>query len=262
MMDFWSVGNLNCYVKNLKLQTQWTLKQQTGNYDTKGDTLEEWLDGPTHQMEQTETPYGSGGDKTLRKIHQKLEAGGKLTQKERDYLQNHDPEAYRELVNMEREQKAYEQQLRRCKSQEEVERLRMTRINISLTRVRAVEHNPNILLSKKLEIAMTEKQRVYRIAESTREFVASGEFAKLPTRTEEAEAARDEVDTQPSATQQKNDVPQPSEGTGRPESKGEPIDVDTESPEERKVRRAKARAAYMVAQSAPQPTVSVMEIEV
>ena len=49
---------------------------------------------------------------------------------------------------------------------------------------------------------------------------------------------------------------------GQPESKSGPIDVDTESPEERKVRRAKARAAYTVAQSVPQPTVSVMEIEV
>ena len=171
-MDLLSIGNLNSYIKNLKLQSQWTLKQQTGQYDAKGKSLEDWLDGSPRQAQ--ETAYGERGDKTLKKIHQKLEAGGRLTQKEREYLQKHDPEAYQDLVNQEREQRAYEQELRRCTTQEEVERLRMTRINASLARIRAVENNPHIPLSKKLEIAMAEKQRVDRIAESTQRFVTSG----------------------------------------------------------------------------------------
>ena len=73
-MDLLSIGNLNSYIKNLKLQSQWTLKQQTGQYDAKGKSLEDWLDGSPRQAQ--ETAYGERGDKTLKKIHQKLEAGG------------------------------------------------------------------------------------------------------------------------------------------------------------------------------------------
>ena len=111
-MDLLAIGNLGGYIKNLKLQSQWMLKQQQGAYNAKGKSLEDWLDGTGLQTE--EDAFGDRGDDELRKIHQKLEAGGKLTQKEREYLQAHDPEAYRELVNQEREQKAYEQALRRC----------------------------------------------------------------------------------------------------------------------------------------------------
>ena len=185
-MNLFGVGNLNHYIKNLKLQTQWILKQQTGSYDVRGGSLEEWLDSSQRQTQESEEISGEHGDKTLRKIHQKLEAGGKLTPEERDYLQQHDPETYRELVNQEREQKAYEQALSRCKSQEEVEQLRMNKLNSSLARVRAVENNPNIPQNKKLEIAMAEKQRVDRVVGSTRKFVVSGEFAKLPVHAEEA----------------------------------------------------------------------------
>lgn len=131
-MDLMSIQNLNGYIKNLKLQSQWSLKQQTGQYNAKGTTLEEWL-GDTQSQTQ-ETAPGDRGDDTLRKIHQKLDVGGKLTQKERDYLQDHDPEAYRELVNQEREQRAYEQALRRCKTQEEAQQLQIGRINASLPR--------------------------------------------------------------------------------------------------------------------------------
>ena len=249
-MNLLSIGNLNSYIKNLKLQSQWTLKQQTGQYDAKGKSLEDWLDGSPRQAQ--ETAYGERGDKTLKKIHQKLEAGGRLTQKEREYLQKHDPEAYQDLVNQEREQRAYEQELRRCTTQEEVERLRMTRINASLARIRAVENNPHIPLSKKLEIAMAEKQRVDRIAESTQRFVASGEYAKLPTRAEEAQANEDAADVFPSVPEGA-DRTEPGAEPRPPEAAQEDPRVDVESQEERKVRRARARAAYAAARSPAQP---------
>ena len=43
-MNLLSIGNLSTYMKNVKLQTQWDLKQQTGNYAAKGKNLDEWLD--------------------------------------------------------------------------------------------------------------------------------------------------------------------------------------------------------------------------
>ncbi len=251
-MDLLSIGNMNRYIKNLKLQSQWTLKQQTGNYNAKGDSLEDWLDSSLRQAQEADASSGEHGDDTLRKIHQKLEAGGELTLKERDYLREHDPEAYRELINLEQEQKAYERELRRCKTQEEVERLQMTRANTSLTKIQAVEHNPHIPLSKKLKIAMTEKQRVDRVAESTQGFVSSGEFAKLPNRAEEAQANQDAVDIPSPPPEDSNRTEQETVGSETPEQTPRPetetedkrAASDTESPEARKVRWAKAKAAY------------------
>ena len=253
-MDLLSVGNLNTHLKNLKLQTQWMLKQKSGNDTAKGKSLEEWLDGTQQQREAS--AVGEQGDKTLREIHQKLYAGGKLTAKERDYLQEHDPEAYRELVNQEQEQKAYERALRRCKSQEEVDRLRIGRLNTSLVKVRAVEHDPHIPLSKKLEIVTAEKQRIDRVAESTRKFVASGEYAKLPTRAEEEQAREDGAEVPTPAPETRPEAEREDVGAEdyAPEQEADPAAIDLEQPAERKVRRARAKAAYAAAvQPAEQP---------
>ena len=183
-----------------------------------------------------------------------MDVGGKLTQKERDYLQEHDPEAYRELVNQEREQKAYEEALRRCKTQEEAQQLQIGRINASLARVQSIEHDPHIPLSKKLEIAMAEKNRVDRVAESTRDFVASGKFDELPTRSEELQANEDALDV-PAPTPDESDRAEPE----RDSLETEDTKPDLENSTERKVRKAKARAAYAVAQTPDQPVLEPMD---
>lgn len=252
-VDFTSIQNLNGYIKNLKLQSQWSLKQQTGQYNAKGTTLEEWLGDSQRQTQ--ETVPGDHGDDTLRKIHQKLDVGGKLTQKERDYLQEHDPEAYRELINQEREQKAYEEALRRCKTQEEAQQLQMGRINASLARVQSIEHDPHIPLSKKLEIAMAEKNRVDRVAESTREFVASGEFDELPTRSEELQAKNEDAVDVPAPAPEESDQAEPERGT--PETKDTKPDLETSV--ERKIRKARARAVYAAVQTPDQPIAETMD---
>ena len=265
-MDLLSVGNLNRHMKQMKLQTQWKLKQESGSYTAKGTSLEEWLNNPQAQARRAASDEEKRAN--LRKIHQKLESGGKLTAEEKEYLQKHDPESYQELVNQEREQKAYEQALRRCSSQEEVERLRVNQLNSSLVKVRAVEHNANIGKAKKLEIIMREKQRVDRIAESTREFVASGEYAQLPTRREEIQADKDAVDKpapapeMPQAEGPKPEGEEEVKSPTRPEQDAEPEKIDVETPEERKVRRAKAKAAYAVAAQPPEtPAADRMNVQ-
>lgn len=281
-MDFSGIGNVNAYLKNLKMQTQWNLKQQTGNYSAKGKSLDQWLESPmkktaeaTQVQAQVDAQRENGDDK-LREILQKLEAGGKLTREEREYLQAKDPQAYQELVAEEQEQKAYEQALRRCTTKEEVGRLRMGRIGASLARVQSVEHNSAVPMSKKLEIAMGEKRRVDAIAESTRRFVESGEYAKLPTQAEESQAQKERVEETRPVEQEpvgstSGDFPGEEESASMPGEKtqlgGEkapgketkPVEkeagVELESDGERKVRRAKAKAAYQTAAQTelPQP---------
>ena len=265
-MNLLSIGNLSTYMKNVKLQTQWDLKQQTGNYTAKGKNLDEWLDSSLKQnaeaagvQAQVDAQRENGDDK-LREIKQKMELGGKLTPEEREYLQAKDPQSYQELVQEERQQKAYEQALRRCRTQEEVQRLQTQQINASLMVVRSIENNPHISKAKKLEIAMGEKRKVDAVAESTQRFIASGEYAKLPTEAEQAQANQDrepvERPQEPEQTQEtgrKEEAVQGEEPAEKAQSpKEEKAAPQVETPEEQKVRRAKAKAAY-AAMKLPEP---------
>ncbi|OUP12359.1 hypothetical protein [Anaeromassilibacillus sp. An200] len=186
-MDWMSVTNLNAYVKGLKLKTTWDLKQEKGDVTAKGMTLEEWLESSKPKpLEREQT--GQKRDEKLATIHAKLDVGGKLTPKERDYLKEKDPLAYQELVQEERAQKAYERALRRCKTKEEVKRMLTNSISRSMMVIGSIEHNPNISQQKKLEIAMREKRKVDSAAKATREFARRGELARLPEESEKTNA--------------------------------------------------------------------------
>lgn len=192
-MDFSTITSLNAYVKDLKLKTTWDLKQQKGLATAKGLSLDEWLDSSQEKASAKDTVEGQRDEKLVA-IHAKIDAGGKLTQKERDYLQEKDPQAYQELVQEERAQRAYEQKLRRCRTQEEVKRLQMNHINGSMMTVRSIEHNPHISQQKKLEIAMREKRITDQVEKITREFIRQGDYAQLPTEAEEADARREQME--------------------------------------------------------------------
>lgn len=262
-MDFNTITNLNSYIKGLQMQTSWQLKQDTGNYTAKGRTLAEWLDS-TQTQGTSATSAGGQGDDKLRKIHAKLDAGGTLTPKERDYLKEKDPQAYQELVDEERAQKAYEQALRRCRTQEEAERLQLNRINKSLMVVRSVEHNSHIPLHEKLKIAMREKRAVDDVSQSTRAFIRSGEYEKLPTEAEEAAARQAQLEQMFSAhapEDSPSEMPQQPQQEASPSHSSPPQQQDaamhtqqpapaeqTQTPAEadtlRKVRRAHIKSAY------------------
>ena len=92
------------------------------------------------------------------------------------------------------------------------------------------------------------------MAERTRKFVASGDFAELPTRSEEIQANEDTVDV-PVSVPEEPDRAEPEHGSPETEDTAPAL----ETPEERKVRRARARAAYAAAQTPAQPAVDTMD---
>lgn len=245
------IGSLNAYTKNLKMETQFQIKRQRGELNSH-KTLEEWLGDA-----QPEEARESGGDKQLRSIHQKLEAGGKLTAEERRYLQAKDPEAYSKLEASEREQRAFEQKLRQCKTKEEAQRLKMTYLSSSLVKVKAVEHNSAIPQQKKLEIMMEEKQRCDRLEKSSREFVRRGDYEKLPTQAEEAKAEQDARKSE--APRREESVPAAQNALSGRRTAADPTEksqdsprnrTEAETPEEVKVRRARANRARAARESA------------
>lgn len=195
MLHLDMVGNMNTYLKTLKMKTVWEQKKTSGDITAKRDpSVDAWqkIVDDMHGIGEE----GSTNKVKLQEIHAKLQAGSQLTQQERDYLKAKDPEAYQELIQEEREQRAYEAALRRCRTKEEAERLKVNQLNQSMMTIKSIETNPNISLAKKLEIAMREQRKVNNVLESTQKFVESGTYEKLPTEAEYLEELKESAEQQ------------------------------------------------------------------
>lgn len=243
-MDFTTINSLNSYISGLKMQGLWHLRQQNGASHQDEITV----DGVTFHRR----------DETLASIRAKLDAGGSLTEEERAYLRQHDPQAYQELLQEEQEQAAYERALRSCKTREEADRLQMNRIGQSLSRIQTVEHDPAIPLHAKLKVAMREKRLVDAAADSMREFVASGDYDRLPSEWEEA---KKKPDTPVQPPEESRD-PQPEEipeQSGKPEQPKQPeqgTEAAAGSPVQGKAEREQVHSAYRSQSTAAQPAAS------
>lgn len=243
-MDFTTINSLNSYISGLKMQGLWHLRQQNGASHQDEITV----DGVTFHRR----------DETLASIRAKLDAGGSLTEEERAYLRQHDPQVYQELLQEEQEQAAYERALRSCKTREEADRLQMNRIGQSLSRIQTVEHDPAIPLHAKLKVAMREKCLVDAAADSMREFVASGDYDRLPS---EWKGAKKKPDTPVQPPEESRD-PQPEEipeQSGKPEQPKQPeqgTEAAAESPVQGKAGREQVHSAYRSQSTAAQPAAS------
>lgn len=293
-MDLNSIGNMNLHLRTMEMKSMWNMRKKNNDYTSKGQMR---LDQMFESMYGTSAEENGGTDKKLSAIQQKLYNGGKLTPEEKEYLKAKNPQAYNELVQEEQEQKAYEQELRRCQTKEEVERVKMTRIGQSLSTVNEVKNNPNIPKEKKLALIAREKRRTDAVNESTQKFIESGEYAKLPTEAEKALAEKKEAERekqkaealQEAAKENAEAITKAPKQAASPEKTDETANIEetetiktqevkdpdaakpdsvlpaseryVESAEERKVRRAKAKAAYNSAASADFEAKSIRTID-
>lgn len=288
-MDLNSIGNMNLHLRTMEMKSMWNMRKKNNDYTSKGQMRLDQMFESTYGASAEEN---GGTDKKLSAIQQKLYNGGKLTPEEREYLKAKNPQAYNELVQEEQEQKAYEQELRRCQTKEEVERVKMTRIGQSLSTVNEVKNNPNIPKEKKLALIAREKRRTDAVNESTQKFIESGEYAKLPTEAEKALAEKKEAERekqkaealQEAAKENAEAITKAPKQAASPEKTDETANIEetetiktqevkdpdsvlpaseryVESAEERKVRRAKAKAAYNSAASADFEAKSIRTID-
>ncbi len=263
-MSISMIGSINTYIKSLSMQQKWTERQQKGEYSGKAKSMDEWI------REQAAPKPGVGpkertqaDDINLQPIQMKVSNGKKLTPKEKEYLEKHDPETLEKAREIERTRESFKQALRRCHTKEDVECLRMTQLSSSLTTINSVENNPNIPLSKKLEIALQEQGKVNAVAGEIRQYVEDGHYEKLPTEAEKLEAEKQEMEANhPEAAQKTEQTEKPTAPSDaeQPEVQADSSDVklpeethlempkkpkiDVETPEQRKVKRAKAQATY------------------
>ena len=256
-MDFAMIGSLGQYMKNQRLQMQWEMKKRNGDVSAHTRSLSDLLKKTpaAAAAQQQIDDERERSDTKLKDIKDKVLNGQKLTPEERRYLQAKDPMTYRQLRGVEEDQKSYERELRRCKTKEEVQRLKTMRVGASLAAVNSVANNPHISTAKKLELCQVEKLRCDKFESSTLAFIRKGEYAKLPTEAEKAKAEAEEreergeervPETEASGRQTTEESGSSKDAEGpKPREQGETEPKQrVESPELRKLRQARARAAY------------------
>lgn len=188
VLDFSVMQSIGKYTKNMEMQMKW--KQKKANNDFTADGSTKLSDSIARQAEEIRESHADGSSKLSAQIRTKLAAGKKLTQEEMDYLQKHDPQTYQKARAIEEEQKGYEEELKRCRTKEDVQRVKMNHTAASLSTVNNVKNNPAIPEGAKLGIMWQELMKARALEETMGEFVKSGRYAQLPTEAEKAEAEK------------------------------------------------------------------------
>lgn len=258
-MDFSTITSVNSYLKTAKLKTQVKLREESGDMTNHKKSLDEWISSQTSSSADLTTTTSSG-DSQMQTIQTKLSSGKKLTSEEKAYLKEKDPAAYQKAVASEQEQKRYEQELKQCRTKEDVQRLRLSHLSSSLSQVNSIKNNPHISEEKKLQFISIEQGKLAAMDQLTQKFVKQSQYQNLPTDAERAEAEREQREQQevetPSETPntaESDDAKKTPETPNADTSAAEPQKpaaestepaIESESEALRKTKRAKAMAAY------------------
>lgn len=272
-MNFLMINSVNSYVKGLDMKNRWSQKKEKADFSEDYTLNERQRKNEMFKKSYMEQRENDNEDKTLSAINNKVAVGSKLTPDEMKYLQVKNPALYQKLKDIEKEKKQYEEDLKKCKTKEDVDKLKMSKISSSLSAINSVKNNPNIPESKKLEIAAQEQRRLNELGEIEAKFIKSGEYAKLPTEEEKAKAEKDMreaeeniTDVKPDKTAEEKTVSK--SGTESEDKKDIPESRHTEkvaastdktdrekkltvteaelTPEAKKVKRARAKSAYRI----------------
>ena len=242
-MDFTNIGTVSGFVKAMESKRRTEMRTSEMSSE-KPTNIDEWIKQQNEQFKSSadrqELSYGNTSDQKLVGIQTKYYSGGNLTRTEREYLKSKNPALYERLLASESLKKSYRSELKRCRTREEVHRLKMS-------------HTVGTMGSVKSDTTGA-ATKMNDIQSSTNEFVKSGEYHALPTEHEKAIAEK-RVKQAEERQRRKH-----SEGTALNRSgksdadkdsklfrdirPGETVEQAKNSPEMLKVRRAKAKRAY------------------
>ncbi len=281
-MNFFMMQSLGTYTKNMAMQMKWQQKKENNDFTADGST--KLTDPIARQAEEIRRAQADGSSKISSEIRAKLATGKKLTQEEMQYLQKNDPQTYQKAKAIEEEQKSYEEELKRCETKEDVQRIRMNRTAASLSVVNSVKSNPAIPESAKLGIIWQELQKNMALEETISAFIKSGKYSQLPTEAEKLEAekalkeakdaeAKTEVPAENTIETEKSEAISDDETTdvtfdesaqssrfALQEGRMTLAEAET-TPEALKVKRAKAHTAYKANQLEPIEQIMDLKIE-
>ena len=257
-MDFTKIGLITNYAKTMKRKYDWNKKKKENDFQSQSKKTELERKNDIFKADYKRMQQNNNEDKTLKSIHSKVSAGANLTYSEMRYLQQKDPALYHQLKAREIELNNYERDLKHCKTKEEVERLQMSKLSEALIRIKANKG-----------AAQEELKKLEEFKKIDAKFAKNGEFSKLPTENEVHQAEKQEseqrkaeieklyeevkkyanTDTENNAVSESEFASHKETFEGENSSKvyGEdiPAEAEIKNSDAQKVKRAKAKAAYI-----------------
>lgn len=186
-MDFSAIGSVSGYMKTMELETKFKKKKAEGDLGpqsrkkTELEIKNEQFKAEYYRRKQEEN---EDDDKMLTDINNKIAVDQELTPEEMRYLQNKNPSLYQKVKNIENEKKQYEKDLKKCKTKEDVQRLKMNKVSSALSAIKSAENDPNLPESAKLAVAQGELRRMNALNKISAKFIESGEYDRLPAEQE------------------------------------------------------------------------------
>ena len=186
------IGTMGSFMQTEKLKTQWKLKKQSGDLSSHAALKDLMAPAPQAAvLRQQQEEAGADTDgKRMREIMEKVTAGKKLSGEEMDYLKTRDPATWVKLKSAEETERSYREELRRCRTKEDVQRAKLRHMNSVLSSANAVANNPVIPEEKKQVLLAIDKRTGDSISAETDRFVKKGNYAKLPADREKEEAEK------------------------------------------------------------------------
>ena len=264
-MDLNKIGSLSCYMKNMKLETKWKQKKKSGDFQSESKKTELQRKNEQFKAQYYKQQEENPEDDTLKAINNKIAAGTKLSATEMRYLQSKNPMLYQKIKNDEKQEKAFEKELKECKTKDEVEKLKFNNVSKAMSAIGAVKSNPNIPEGTKLAVAESEMRKLQKLDKIAAKFVKSGEYSKLPTEAEVQKAEKEISQAMQEQTAEIITAENNSEEIGSDVSENMKINFDStdnavsedkiivteaeNSVEAQKIKRAKAKKAYIDAEN-------------
>lgn len=188
-------GTISNTVKLQMQNSKWQAKKDSGNVLSKEErneranwTQADWLKNDFQEQLAQNKEASKNTD-----IRNKIMYGGVLTPEEEKYLEQNDPSMLQKYKQVRQEKKAYEEKLKKCKTKDEVQKLKTETLGGYLSSLKKVENNPNIPLSEKLAQAQETLAKTRSIQKVEIKFMQSAAYANLPTEAEEEKERSDET---------------------------------------------------------------------
>ena len=191
--------------KMMVMQNKWEQKKTTGNINKKEKKeltpQEKELQRYKEQLEETK----KGNEYSA--LYSKIQSGQKLSPAEEEKLKAQDMKAYLDYKADQAEQEAFEEKLKHCKTKDEAQRLKTTKMQSNLSKIKNVENDPYISDSEKLRIARQIQGDTTASAKIFDKFTQSEGYDKMPTEAELQQIRKMERDAENAAMLSETEEP-------------------------------------------------------
>lgn len=195
---FTMAGTIKRSVRMVALDQKWQQKKNSFGQDKKKLTEmtaeERQLQDFREQAEQMRKSQKHAN------IDAKLAAGEELTPEEIEYLRQNNPQALKDYEDTQRERENYKRALRNCRTKEEVERLKYTKMGQFMAEAKKISSNACIPKGKKVALLKRILQQATAVEDEHKEFLKTSRYASLPTEEEAREAEKAEKEQREAET--------------------------------------------------------------